>query len=143
MKPTPFLLVTAVVEVAAGLFLLVLPGVLLRLLLGMAQLPADVLLVARWVGVALLAIGVASGMARDDRGGAAVRGILGAILVYNVGAVARLLGQRGGRAPPDRAAPVAGGGAARGPRRLGCAVPQRRDGAGGPRVIAERWRRGE
>ena len=49
MKPTPFLLVTAVVEVAAGLFLLVLPGVLLRLLLGMAQLPADVLLVARWV----------------------------------------------------------------------------------------------
>ena len=30
------------------------------------------------VGVRLLAIGVASGMARDDRGGAAVRGVLGA-----------------------------------------------------------------
>ena len=54
----------------------------------MAQLPADVLLVARWVGVALLAIGVASGMARNDRGGAAMRGVLVAILVYNVGAVA-------------------------------------------------------
>jgi hypothetical protein len=91
MKPTPFLLVTAVVEVGAGLVLLVLPHVLLRFLLGMAQLPADVLLVARWVGVALLAIGVASGMARDDRGGAAMRGILIAVLVYNVGAVALLV----------------------------------------------------
>jgi hypothetical protein len=88
MKPAPFLLVTAVVEVAAGIVLLVVPDVLLRFLLGMAQLPADVLLVARWVGVALLAIGVASGMARNDRGGAAMRGVLVAVLVYNVGAVA-------------------------------------------------------
>ena len=90
MKPAPFLLVTAIVEVAAGLILVVLPDVLLRFLLGMAQLPADVLLVARWVGVALLAIGVASGMARSDRGGAAMRGVLVAVLAYNVGTVVLL-----------------------------------------------------
>ena len=69
MRPAPFLLVTAVVEVAAGLVLLVLPDLTLRILLEMAQLPADVLLVARWVGVALLV----------------------AVLAYNVGAVALLL----------------------------------------------------
>ena len=90
MKLAPFLLVTAIVEFGAGLFLLLVPDRMLSLLFGMAQPAPETLLVGRWVGVALLAIGVASAMARDDRGSQALRGVLVAILIYDVTAVGLL-----------------------------------------------------
>jgi hypothetical protein len=90
VKLTPFLLVTAIVEIGAGLFLLIVPDQLLALLFGAVQSTAETLLVGRWVGVALLAIGVASAMARDDRGSQALRGVLVAVLLYDIAAVVLL-----------------------------------------------------
>jgi hypothetical protein len=46
---------------------------------------------ARWLGGALIGIGVASGISRHATGGAAVRGLLTGILIYNVAAVALLV----------------------------------------------------
>jgi phosphotransferase system glucose/maltose/N-acetylglucosamine-specific IIC component len=82
----PFLLVTAVVEILTGLVLLILPNGPLSLLLGIEQPAPEVNVLARWIGAALLAIGVASGMARDDAGGAARRGVVAAVLIYDVAA---------------------------------------------------------
>jgi hypothetical protein len=84
------LLVTAIVEFGAGLFLLLVPDRMLSLLFGMAQPALETLLVGRWVGVALLAIGMASAMARDDRGSQALRGVFVALLIYDVAAIALL-----------------------------------------------------
>ena len=55
-----FLLVTAFVEAATGLGLLILPAVLFGVLLGVEQPTVEATLVGRIAGAALLAIGVAS-----------------------------------------------------------------------------------
>jgi hypothetical protein len=83
------LLVTALVEAATGLCLLVLPTVLLAILLGIEQATVDASFVARIAGAALLAIGIASWMARNDTRTPAQLGLLTGILVYN--AVATIL----------------------------------------------------
>jgi phosphotransferase system glucose/maltose/N-acetylglucosamine-specific IIC component len=93
MRRAALLLITAVGESATGLFLLLLPAVPLRLLLGLATAP-ETLLVARVAGTAIIAIGVASGMARDDGGSPALRAVLTGILVYDV-AVAVVLAYAG------------------------------------------------
>jgi hypothetical protein len=76
--------IAAVVEILAGLVLILLPGPTIRLLLGA---PPDVvgLMVGRIAGVALLALGVACWGARSDAGGAARVGTVGAITLYNLG----------------------------------------------------------
>jgi hypothetical protein len=84
MKIKPYLLTTAVVELAAGLALLIVPGVVVGWLLGNAPLAPEALVLARFVGVALLAIGMACGLARDDPGGSARRGVVVAALFYDV-----------------------------------------------------------
>lgn len=88
------LLVTAFAEGAAGLCLLVLPDVLLAVLLGVQQPTVDAVFVGRIAGTALLAIGVASGMARNDTGTEAQRGLLVGLLIYNA-VVALLLAYSG------------------------------------------------
>lgn|SRR6185295_3791165 len=81
-----FLSVTAVVEAATGLCLLILPAVLLAILLGLDNAAAAAIFVGRLAGAALLAIGVASWMARVDERTSAQLGLLTGILVYNAAA---------------------------------------------------------
>jgi|KBSMisStandDraft_5_1062788.scaffolds.fasta_scaffold450059_2 hypothetical protein len=85
-----FLLVTAVAECATGLGLLVVPAVLFGLLLGLETAAVDTILVGRVAGAALLAIGVASWMAKNDARTPAQLGLLTGILIYNVAAAALL-----------------------------------------------------
>ena len=84
-----FLSVTALVEATTGLGLLILPAVLFVVLLGLNPATADAIFVGRLAGAALVAIGIASWMARVDEQTPAHRGLLTGILVYN--AVATLL----------------------------------------------------
>jgi hypothetical protein len=84
------LVVTAVVEGATGLCLLFLPALLFALLLGWQQAAIDANFVGRIAGASLLAMGIASWMARNDALTPAQRGLLTGILVYNA-ATAMLL----------------------------------------------------
>jgi hypothetical protein len=81
-----FLSVTAFVEVATGLCLLILPAVLFAVLLGLDHATVDAIFVGRLAGAALLAIGVASWMARIDTRTPAQLGLLTGILIYNTAA---------------------------------------------------------
>jgi hypothetical protein len=96
-----FLIVTAFAEAATGLSLLILPGALFAILLGLEHASVDARFVGRIAGAALLAIGVASWMARTDALTQAQRGLLTGILVYNTtasmllayaGAVLKMIG---------------------------------------------------
>jgi hypothetical protein len=77
---------TAFVEAATGLCLLVLPSVLFVVLLGLERPTVDAIFVGRLAGAALLAIGVASWMARGDTFTPAQRGLLTGIFIYNAAA---------------------------------------------------------
>jgi hypothetical protein len=90
MRLKELFLVTAVVEIAAGLALLGLPAVVLAALLGIQPATVETLFVGRIAGAALLAIGVASFWARNDAALPGQRGLLTSILLYN-GLVALLL----------------------------------------------------
>jgi len=80
----------AAMEVAIGLALLGSPTLPVSLLLGVSLDTAGSLMVARVAGAALLSLGVACWHARDDGQSRAMRGLLAAMLLYNV-AVAALL----------------------------------------------------
>jgi hypothetical protein len=88
------LIVTAVIEVGTGLALLVVPSVPLALLLGVSEAVPEALLISRVTGAALLAIGVASWLARGDTQGHAQLGVLTGILIYD-GVAAAVLGYAG------------------------------------------------
>src|SRR5687767_11750440 len=78
-------------EAATGLVLLAAPSVLVELLLGAAPgTPAGVT-VSRVAGVAVLALGVACWLARDDAAGRAAKGLVAAMLLYNVAVAAVLV----------------------------------------------------
>ena len=80
------LLTMAFVEAATGLCLLILPTVLFVVLLGLEQPTVDAIFVGRLAGAALLAIAVASWMARGDTFTPAQHGLLTGIFVYNAAA---------------------------------------------------------
>ena len=82
--------VTSLVEVAAGLALLAIPSVAIRLLFGVGQASAEAVAIGRLGGAGLLAIGVACWIAHRDAGSQSQRGLAFGALVYNVGAVAVL-----------------------------------------------------
>jgi hypothetical protein len=90
MHCTALFIVTAVLEVGIGLLLLLVPAIPLAVLLGVEQAAPEALLVARIAGAALLAIGVASWLARGDERSAAQVGLLIGILIYDVGAAGLL-----------------------------------------------------
>jgi hypothetical protein len=84
-----FLLITALVEAATGLCLLFLPTLLFAVLLGLYHPTADTVFTGRFAGAALLAIGIASWVARVDTRTPAQLGLLTGILIYD--AVASML----------------------------------------------------
>ena len=90
--------VSAVIELGAGLALLVFPSVVVNLLLGSPLDALAAIALGRLTGAALLALGVACWLARGDTLGCAARGLVVAMLVYNIGAVV-VLGVAGVQLP--------------------------------------------
>jgi hypothetical protein len=80
-----------VVETATGLALVLSPSVPVSLLLGVSRDTPGGLVVGRIAGAALLSVGVASGLARNDALTRAARGVIAEMLLYNAGAVAVLV----------------------------------------------------
>jgi hypothetical protein len=76
---------TAIIEAATGLALLVVPSIVVKLLLG-EEISGAAIPLGRVAGVALLALGVACWLARGDTQSRAARGLVAAMVVYNLGA---------------------------------------------------------
>ena len=83
--------VTGAVEAATGLGLLAAPSVVVELLLGATPGTSAGATVSRVAGVALLTLGVACWLARQDASSRAAKGLITAMLLYNVGVVAVLV----------------------------------------------------
>jgi hypothetical protein len=84
------LAITAAIEAATGLALLLSPPLVARLLLGASLDTPAAMVVGRVAGAALLALGVACWLARADGPGSTARGVVLAMLLYNSTAVAVL-----------------------------------------------------
>jgi hypothetical protein len=76
---------TAVIEIASGILLLVVPSMAATFLFGAALTTSVELALARMTGVALLALGAACWLLRNDAGRQAGRGLVGGMVIYNVG----------------------------------------------------------
>jgi hypothetical protein len=85
------LIVTAAVETATGLGLLGLASPVASLLLGTSLDTPSALVVARVAGAALLSLGVACWLARNDEKSRGVVGLVTAMTLYNVAAVSVLV----------------------------------------------------
>jgi hypothetical protein len=88
------LIATAVIEVGAGVALMCCPSATVALLLGSGLDTPAGLTVGRVAGAGLLALGVACWLARHDGQGRAARGLVSAMVLYNLGAVV-ILGTAG------------------------------------------------
>jgi len=86
---TRLLKLTAIIEAATGLALVAVPAIVVRLLLG-AEISGASIPLGRVAGAALLALGVACWLARDDTQSRATRGLVVAMLMYNLVATAVL-----------------------------------------------------
>src|SRR5256712_5012820 len=80
---------TAIIEAATGLGLIALPAIVVRLLLG-AEMSGATIPLGRVAGAALLALGVACWLARGDTQSRATKGLVVAMLMYNIVATAVL-----------------------------------------------------
>jgi hypothetical protein len=85
-----FLTLTAIIEAATGLGLIAVPAFVVRLLLGSPLDTSAAVMLGRVAGAALLALGVACWLARDDTQSYAARGLVAAMLLYNVAVAAFL-----------------------------------------------------
>jgi hypothetical protein len=109
----PLLLVTAALEITAGVALLGVPSMAAALLLGAPLDASAALIVARVGGSGLFALGSACWLARDDAHGRAARGLVDALTFYNIAVVVVLayagvgLGLRGALLWPAVAVHVA------------------------------------
>lgn len=90
MVTRTLLIVTAVVETAAGLTLLSSPSLVALSLLGTSLDAPAALIVGRMAGAALLSLGAACWLGRDDGPSRVLRGLVAAMLLYNCAAVAVL-----------------------------------------------------
>jgi hypothetical protein len=117
MVAKKLLIVTALVETATGLMLLVAPQLVIAFLLGASLDAPAALVVARIAGAALLSLGGACWLARDEAASRARRGLVAAMLLYNGVAVA-VLAKRCCRREARRRSYLAGRCSARSPRRL-------------------------
>jgi len=86
MHRTSLLIVTALGEAGTGLLALVSPLVLLALLLGVDQASPETNFVGRIAGAALLALGVACWLGRNDHDRPAQQGLLLGVLIYDLAA---------------------------------------------------------
>jgi hypothetical protein len=86
----PFFVASAVMEVGAGVALLATPDLAIGLVFGSPGTAAAVAL-ARLAGGALLALGVACWLARNDSIGAASSALVSGMLTYNAAVVALVL----------------------------------------------------
>jgi hypothetical protein len=86
-----FLVITALIEAPLGLCLVFLPALPLAVLLGLESAAVEALFVGRVAGAALLAIGVASWMAKADTLTPAQFGLLTGILIYDATAAILLV----------------------------------------------------
>jgi len=84
------LMATALIETPIGVMLLVSPALVVSLLLGASLDAPAALAVARMAGAALLSLGGACWVARNDGPNRAVRGLIAAMALYNSVAVAVL-----------------------------------------------------
>jgi hypothetical protein len=101
MAARKLLIVTALIETPTGLMLLLSPALVVAFLLGASLDAPAALVVARMAGAALLSLGGACWLARNDGPNRAGPGLVAAMLLYNsvavavlahAGAVARLVG---------------------------------------------------
>lgn len=83
MRTARLFIVTAAIEAATGLALVVAPAAVVARLVGAGVDTAGGMVIARVAGIAMFSIAVACWLARDDHGGEASRGLLLALLVYN------------------------------------------------------------
>ena len=83
------LVMMALVEAPLGVTLILAPARVTRLLLGIAVEGPPALVLGRVAGAAVLALGLAC-WRRDDGSSSATRGLLAAMLLYNVSALAVL-----------------------------------------------------
>ena len=81
---------TALFEAATGFGLIGMPSVVVRLLLGSSLDTSAAMMLGRVTGAALLALGIACWLARDDTQSPAARGLVVAVLLYDVATVAFL-----------------------------------------------------
>jgi hypothetical protein len=84
------LVTTAALEAATGVALLLAPMVVISLLLGVSLDTPGGLALARVCGAAMLSLGIACWLARNDGQSRPGRGLIVAMLVYNVVVVALL-----------------------------------------------------
>jgi len=75
---------TAVIEAGAGLALLCLPSAAAKLLVGTPLQEPSACVVARVGGTGLLTLGVACWLARTDTQSSAARGLITAMVIYNL-----------------------------------------------------------
>jgi hypothetical protein len=80
------LVVTAVLEAGTGLGLLAAPSMVAQMLLGAPLDAAGALTVGRVAGAALLALGLACWLAASDARSCAARGVVSAMVIYNLAA---------------------------------------------------------
>ena len=85
------LIVSAWLEAVTGVALMVWPAPPVLLLVGAALDTTGGLIIARVAGAALLSLGLACWLARDDGRSGAARGLVAAMLLYNAAALAVLL----------------------------------------------------
>jgi hypothetical protein len=90
MAARQLLIVSALVEAPIGLMLLFSPPLVAGLLLGLSLDAPAASIVGRIAGAALLSLGVAFWLARDNGQTLALRGLIVAMLLYNCAAVAVL-----------------------------------------------------
>jgi hypothetical protein len=90
-NPKSLLSVTGAVEAVTGLALLAAPLIVVELLLGAGPGTAAGVTVSRVAGLAVLALGIACWLGRQDATGRAANGLVLAMLLYNVAVVAILV----------------------------------------------------
>jgi hypothetical protein len=93
------LIVTALIEAGAGVSLMCWPSATVAILLGSSLDTTAALALGRVAGAALLALGVACWLAYYDAQSCAARGLVSAMVLYNLGAVI-ILGTAGFRLQP-------------------------------------------
>src|SRR5213594_1392178 len=81
---------TAIIEAATGLALIAVPAIVVRLLLGSPLDTSAAVMLGRVAGAAVVALVVACWLARDDTQSRATRGLVVAMLMYNIPATAVL-----------------------------------------------------